>query len=144
MELNFTSFLYRAAFQRLSQSLPRMVYFFRRCLFCFFLSFPLFLSFSLTLLSLLYSVKHHLLRLFFRAGRYNELFMNSIQEQVESTTLERPDAFLRCPIYIQTYSSYRAGSRKKKKGINIGVASAKRILFSRSRGDIDVQRYYYK
>lgn len=55
-----------------------------------------------------------LLHLFFRAGRYDELFMNSIQEQVESTTLERPDAFLRCPIHIQTYSSYRAGSRKKK------------------------------
>jgi len=56
-------------------------------------------------------------------GRYDELFMTSTQEQVESTTLERPStggasSKERCPIHIQTYSSYRAWSARKKELIS--------------------------
>ena len=59
-------------------------------------------------------------------GWYDELFMTSTQEQVESTTLERPStngasSKERCPIHIQTYSSYRAWFARKKELISSDV-----------------------
>lgn len=82
-------------------------------------------------------------------GRYDELFMNSTQEQVESTTLERPgtggaSSGERCPRYISK-PIHLIELAREKKGINIlGRAPAKRNTPSRSRDDIVAIAIYYK